>query len=322
MPRKDTPPRRVRIVIILDMAHRLLVGALLALVAMLAVACGTPSGSGSSGTIRAVGAENEYANVLSQIGGRYVQVSAIMSNPNTDPHTFEASPSVAREVGGAQLVVQNGLGYDGFMAQIEKSAPNSGRRVIEAQQVLGLANSTPNPHLWYRPTAMPAVAARIADDLSALQPAHGSYFERRLKAFDASLDPWHQALAELSSKDAGAPVAVTEPVGDYLLQAAHLDDKTPWQLQADVMNGVDLSPQNVTLQENLLRQHRVKAFLYNEQVTDSVTQTFLAIAGQNGIPVVGVYETMPPAYTYQTWMLAETRALQHALEDGTSTQHL
>ena len=302
--------------------HRPLVGALLVLVAVLAGACGTRSGSGVTGTIQAVGAENEYANVLSQIGGRYVDVSAIMSNPNTDPHTFEASATVAREVSSAQLVVQNGLGYDNFMSQIEKSNSTSNRRVINVQRLLGLPDSTPNPHIWYRPSTMPAVAARIAQDLSALQPAHSSYFQRNLKTFDTSLDSWRQALAELSSRDAGAPVAVTEPVGDYLLQAAHLDDKTPWQLQADVMNGVDLSPQNVTLEENLLRQHQVKALLYNQQVTDSVTQNFLTIAGQNGVPVVGVYETMPPAYTYQTWMTAETRALQHALENGTSTQHL
>lgn len=302
--------------------HRLFAGVLLALVALLAAACGNQSGSGGSGTIRAVGAENEYASVLSQIGGRYVQVGAIMSNPNTDPHTFEASASVAREVGSAQLVVQNGLGYDNFMAQIEKSTSNSSRRVIDVQHLLRLPDSTANPHLWYRPSTMPAVAARIAQDLSALQPAHRAYFQHNLQTFDRSLDPWRQAIAELASRDAAAPVAVSEPVPDYLLQAAGLDDKTPWQLQADVMNGVDLSPQNVTLQENLLRDHQVKAFLYNQQVTDSVTQTFLAIAGQSGVPVVAVYETMPPAYSYQTWMLAETTALQHALENGTSTQHL
>src|SRR5580700_3296025 len=122
-------------------------------VALLASACSsssaaTPSGSG---TIVAVGAENEYANVIGQVGGKYVQVSAIMSNPNTDPHTFEASPSVAREVSSAQLVVQNGVGYDGFMNTIENAAPSTSRKVIVVQNLLGLPDSTPNPHLWYKP---------------------------------------------------------------------------------------------------------------------------------------------------------------------------
>ena len=95
------------------------------------------SASSTSGVISAVGAENEYANVLEQVGGRYVSVSSILDNPNTDPHTFEASTSVAREVSQAELVVQNGVGYDTFMNQIEAASPNPSRKVIVAQHVLG-----------------------------------------------------------------------------------------------------------------------------------------------------------------------------------------
>jgi zinc/manganese transport system substrate-binding protein len=116
--------------------------------------------SSASGTIVAVGAENEYANVISQIGGAYVTVSAIESNPNTDPHTFEASPSVAHLVSAARLVVQNGLGYDAYMNNIEAASPSSERKVIDVQKLLGLPDSTPNPHLWYEPATMPAVAGR------------------------------------------------------------------------------------------------------------------------------------------------------------------
>ncbi|MGH3156646.1 MAG: metal ABC transporter solute-binding protein, Zn/Mn family, partial [Streptosporangiaceae bacterium] len=96
--------------------------ALCAVAVLLAAACSSASAS-SSGTISAVGAENEYANVIGQIGGKYVQVSAIESNPNTDPHTFEASPSVAQQVSSAQLVVQDGLGYDTYMNKIEQASP-------------------------------------------------------------------------------------------------------------------------------------------------------------------------------------------------------
>ena len=98
----------------------------------------------------------------------YVQVSAIMSNPNTDPHTFEASASVARLVSSAQLVVQNGVGYDRFMTTIENAAPSSSRKVIVVQDLLGLPTDTPNPHLWYKPVTMPAVANAVAADLAAL----------------------------------------------------------------------------------------------------------------------------------------------------------
>src|SRR5579871_3106721 len=136
--------------------------------------------SGSSGVIVAVGAENEYANVIGQIGGKYVQVSAIESNPNTDPHTFEASPSVSREVSAAQLIVQNGVGYDTWMNKIESASSRTGRKVIVVQRLLGLPDKTPNPHLWYSPNTMPAVAKAAANDLSRLSPRHAAYFRANL----------------------------------------------------------------------------------------------------------------------------------------------
>ncbi len=300
--------------------------ALLAGVALLGSACSSSPGStataDSSATITAVGAENEYANVIGQVGGKYVHVSAIESNPNTDPHTFEASASVAQLVSSAGLVVQNGLGYDSYMNKIESAAPSASRKVIDVQQLLGLPDSTPNPHLWYSPGTMPAVAKAIAADLARIQPAHAAYFRARATAFDRSLQPWYQALAAFKAKYPGTPVAVTEPVGDYMLQAAGARILTPFSFQADVMNGVDLSPQYVSLEDSFFAQHKVKVFLYNQQVTDSATASFLADAHQHGIPVVGVYETMPTGYGYQSWMLAEVHALQRAVADRVSTQKL
>ena len=105
--------------------------------------------SGGNDTITAIGAENEYASVIGQVGGKYVHAVAILSNPNTDPHTFQASPSIAREISQAKLIVQNGAGYDDWVTSIEKAAPDPGRTVINVQHLLGLPDSTPNPHLWY-----------------------------------------------------------------------------------------------------------------------------------------------------------------------------
>jgi zinc/manganese transport system substrate-binding protein len=286
--------------------------------------CGVASGDTvPAGVVGAVGAENQYANVIEQVGGPYVKVSAIASNPNADPHTFEASPSVAQEVSAARLVVQNGLGYDSYMEKIEGAAPSSSRRVITVQRLLGLPDSTPNPHLWYSPATMPAVANAVASALSALQPAHAAYFHASAARFVASLGPWSAALAELRKRYPAAPVATTEPVGDYMLEAAGSENLTPFAMQADVMNGVDLAPQQVALQLRLLREHRVKALLYNQQVVDSTTESFLAAARDAGVPVVGLYETMPtPGYDYQSWMFDETLALRRALAEGTSTERL
>ncbi|HXQ42964.1 MAG TPA: zinc ABC transporter substrate-binding protein, partial [Candidatus Udaeobacter sp.] len=121
----------------------------------------------SPGTINAVGVENEYADVISQIGGTYVRVSAIETDPNTDPHTFEVSPQVAAQIASASLIVKNGVGYDSWADKIIAAAPNADRKVIDVQHLLGLPDSTPNPHLWYDPKTMPTVAKAVADALSA-----------------------------------------------------------------------------------------------------------------------------------------------------------
>jgi zinc/manganese transport system substrate-binding protein len=296
---------------------------LVALAALVAGCAGNAQSAAPPGTIVAVGAENEYASVIEQIGGRYVKTTAIESNPNTDPHTFEASPSVAETVSAARLVVQNGVGYDTYMEKIESASPSSQRKVIEVQKLLGLPDSTRNPHLWYKPQTMPAVAKVVAADLAALQPAHAAYFQARAASFEQSLTPWYRALEQFAREYPETPVATTEPVGDYMLEAAGTVNLTPFSLQADIMNGVDPAPQDVTLQNGLFADHRVKAFVYNQQVTDSLTESFLAAAKRAGVPVVGVYETMPtPGYDYQSWMLAEVRALHRALAEKVSTQKL
>jgi len=300
--------------------------AALAVAAVALAGCGTgptPNTSSGAGVINAIGAENEYANVLSQIGGQYVHVTSILNNPNTDPHTFESSPSVAEEVSSAQLIVQNGVGYDTFMNTIEAASPSSSRKVIVVQDLLGLPTDTPNPHLWYDPTTMPAAARAMAAALEQLQPAHAAYFESNLTTFLTSLNPWLDAIAAFKAKYKNVTVATTEPVADYLLTAMGIDNLTPFRFQADIMNGVDPAPQDVTLENGFFTDHTVKVFCYNQQVVDPLTTSIRLHALQEGVPVVGVYETMPtPGYDYQTWMLAEVNAIQKAVVDGVSTQHL
>jgi zinc/manganese transport system substrate-binding protein len=282
-----------------------------------------PGGSAGAGAIEAIGAENEYASVIAQVGGKYVHVDAIMSNPATDPHTYEASPAVAREISQARLIVQNGVGYDSWATTIEKAASSSSRTVINVQQLLGLPDSTPNPHLWYNPATMPKVAGAIAATLGTIDPAHASYYTANATAFTASLATWTTAIAAFKAKYPGTPVATTEPVADYMLEAAGADNMTPWTFQADIMNGVDPSPQDVAAEKALFTDRKVKVFLYNQQVTSPLTQSFITAANSAGIPVVGVYETMPvPGYDYQSWMLAEVNALSKAVSSKISTSRL
>ncbi len=310
-------PRRARI---------LAVGAAVAVMASTLAACGSSGASGAGGTggaVRIVAGQNQYGNVAAQIGGKYVTVSSVESNPNTDPHTYEVSPGVASEISDAQIVIQNGVGYDTFMNKVEAASPSPGRKVISVQQLLGLPDDTPNPHLWYDPTTMPAVAKALASDLSDLQPDHAAYFESNATRFVASLDPWLAAIASFKATYGGTTAATTEPVADYLLQAMGIVNLTPFQFQADIMNGTDPSPQDITLEDGFFTKHQVKVFCYNQQVVDPLTTSIRKTAQSAGVPVVGVYETMPtPGYDYQSWMLAEVNAIEAAVAHGVSTEHL
>jgi zinc/manganese transport system substrate-binding protein len=311
----------------------LLAAALPLAAALLASACsssssspaatgGSSSAAASTAKITAIGAENEYADVIAQVGGQYVQVSSIMSNPDTDPHTFEASPAIAREMTSAKLIVQNGVGYDDWATTIENADPSDSRQVINVQQLLGLPDSTSNPHLWYKLATMPAVASAIAAGLGQIDPAHASYYKANAAKFTASLSAWTKALAAFKSAHPDTPVATTEPVADYMLEAAGTSNLTPWTFQAALMNDTDPSPQDIATQKALFTGHKVKVFLYNQQVTDALTQSYIKLAQDNGIPVVGVYETMPTGYTYQGWMEAEVNALSRAVTDKMSTEKL
>jgi zinc/manganese transport system substrate-binding protein len=299
----------------------LLLGVVAALAGAGGAGCTSANSTAKPGQIVAVAAEIQYANVLSQIGGRYVYVSAILNNPNTDPHSFESSPSIAQEVSSAQLVVQNGIGYDAWMNTIEAASPSDSRKEIVAQQVLGLPDSTPNPHLWYDPRTMPLVAKMLAADLAQLQPDHASYFQANLRQFDKSMRRVTAAIAAFKAQHPGTKAATTEPVADYLLEAMGIDNLTPFRFQADIMNGVDPAPQDVTLEKSFFSAHQVSVFFYNQQVVSSLTDSIRQAAQQSGIPVVGVYETMPtPGFTYQTWMLAEVHAIEKAVTAKVSTE--
>jgi len=291
--------------------------------ALLAAGFVTAAPAAEAAVVNAIGVENEYADVISQIGGKYVQVQAIETDPNTDPHTFEASPKVARQIAAAQLIVENGVGYDDWADKIMSASRRPNRKVINVQKLLGLPDTTPNPHLWYDPKTMPAVAKAVADELSGLNPAQAAYFHANADKFIASLEPWNVAIAAFKAKHDGTPIAVTEPVANYLLTAMGFDILTPFSLQKAIMDGNDPSPQDVTTQNDLFGGNKVKVFAYNQQVTDALTKSFLDLAKKNGIPVVGVYETMPtPGYNYQSWMMAEVAALEKAVTDKVSTETL
>jgi zinc/manganese transport system substrate-binding protein len=262
--------------------------------------------------IQVVAAENFYADIAQQIGGPEVEVASILNNPNQDPHDFEASPSTARQVADAALVIYSGADYDPWMKSLLDASPSDRRKVIVAANLVHRVSGD-NPHIWYDPATMPAVAAALTAEFSSRDPAHKADFEARLAAFEASLEPMLKKIAEMKQKHAGEAVTATEPVFGYMIEALGYEMRNQ-DFQLAVMNDTEPSARQIAAFEDDLTTGRVKILFYNSQVSDQATERARRIAARHQIAVVGVTETQPAGKTYQAWMMDELAATGRALD--------
>jgi len=270
------------------------VAAGLAAAAVLA-GCGTPRAPVTPGVVKVVAGENFGGNIAGQIGGRHVQVTSILSNPGTDPHEYEADVADALAVAEARLVIANGAGYDDFLTQLLGATTNAGRVVVTVQAVLGMGGSGVNPHFWYDIPRVPRVAAAIEAALARLDPPDANVFAANLAAFDASLRPVEAVIASIRRRFPGAPVAYTEGVPGYLLQAAGLTVVTPPGFAAAIEDGNEPGAGATAQMFQLITGHGTRVLLYNAQAVSPVTQQVRALARQYGVPVVPPPDTGQPA---------------------------
>jgi len=261
--------------------------------------------------VRIVAAENFYGDIARQIGGRDVIVSSVLSNPDQDPHLFEASPSVGRSIAAAQIVILNGIDYDPWMEKMVAAARSANRKTIVVAELAGRKTGD-NPHIWYDLAAVGALAEELTATLSAADPAHKSDYERRLAVFEASLQPIRAKMETLRQQAAGAPVTATEPVFGYMLDAVGMKVKNQ-SFQVAVMNNTEPTASDIARFEDDLRAHRVKLLIYNSQATDVIADRMQKIARTAGIPVVAVTETEPAGKDYQAWIAGELDELNRAL---------
>ena len=258
-----------------------------------------------------VAAENFYGDVARQIGGAEVSVVSILANPDQDPHLFEASPTVARHISAARIAISNGIDYDPWMANLLRAARGTKRVSIVVGDLVG-KRSADNPHIWYDPATMRALAAALAQELGRVDPGHLAGYQQRLAQFQASLQPVDAKLAAQRARLAGIPVTATEPVFGYVFAALGMQVRNlPFQLA--VMNNTEPSASDIAAFETDLKTRQVRLLVYNSQASDPIAQRMMALAEASGIPVVGATETEPPGTAYQTWLLGELNAVDRAL---------
>lgn len=266
----------------------------------------------AAGKTGIVAAENFYGDVARQIGGEHVTVTSILSNPEQDPHLFETSPSAGRAVADAGIVVFNGAGYDPWMESLLAAARRPGRVEISAAELAGYRDGD-NPHLWFAPATLPAVAERLAAALQERDPANAAAFRANLKAFRAAMAKVDAAVARVRDAHAGAGVTATEPVFGYMAEALGLVMLNE-DFQTAIMNDAEPSPSAVAAFEKSLADGSARVLFYNSQVTDAATERLLDIARRNKVAVVGVTETLPEGRSVQAWFEETIGAVEKALE--------
>jgi zinc/manganese transport system substrate-binding protein len=270
-------------------------------------------------TIKIVAAENFYGGVAAQIGGTEVQVTSILSNPNQDPHEFTTNAATAKAVADADIVIYNGLGYDAWMEKLLGTPGKKDRVVIRVADLIG-AKDGDNPHIWYDPRTMPALAIKVLENVSSRIGSQGPDSGERhhlllfnLETFTSSMTFLIAKIAAIKSEYRGTTVTATEPVFGYMAAALGLK-MLNYDFQLNIMNDTEPSAAQTAAFEKSLTSKTVKVLFYNEQVTDPTTERLKKLALASGVPIVGVTETQPADQkTYAGWMLSGLKRVRAGL---------
>lgn len=263
--------------------------------------------------IRVVAAENVYGGIAGAIGGDRVEVVSILDNPAQDPHLFEASPAVVRRFADARIVIVNGADYDAWAEKLLHVAPRAQRAVINVARLTGRKPGD-NPHLWYDPAVMPAVARAIAAALSEADPVHAADYTERLNVTLTALDRVRARVTRLRARYAGTSVAATEPVFGPMADALGLVMRNQ-SFQTAMMNDTEPAARDLAAFESDLRQRKVRALIYNAQVSEKLTERLLTVARKARVPVVPVTEMQPAGVSFADWMIGQLDTLDKALAE-------
>jgi zinc/manganese transport system substrate-binding protein len=272
----------------------------------------------SSGVIKVVAAENFWGSLVSQLGGNQTSVLSIVTDPNSDPHEYEANTSDAIAIAQAQFVIVNGVGYDDWALQLISAGGNPNQTVLNVGDLVGVTIGggvvNGNPHMWYNPKYVNETVAAMYSDLVHIAPSHTAYFQQQYAALNASLGPLYSRANTIKQLFAGTIVAATEDIFVYLANYTGLDLISPPEFMQAVAEGNDPSPQSVVTFQCQLESGKVAVLVYNQQTVTPTTIQMKSIAAANNVTIVGVTETIqPPDVTFQVWMNSEYLALQNAL---------
>lgn len=316
---------------------------------VLAGCSGTPAAGGSGGesddgVIQVIASTNVYGSLAEQIGGDRVEVTSIINSAAQDPHSYEASARDRLTVQTAELVIENGGGYDSF---IDTLLADSDAHVLTAVE---FSHDYPgneghdeadeddhadeehdhadeddegheghdhvegfNEHVWFDPHTMIHVVEGIAEELTELDPDGEADFNAAAAEIVAELEGFETDLATLGTEAGGASVFITEPLPGYIAAAAGLTDVTPEGFAEAVEEGNDVAPATLLAALEVIDSGDVQVLLTNAQTGGAETQRVEDAAEAAGIPVVAFTELLQDGSSYAEWMQDAIQNLADAL---------
>ncbi len=294
--------------------------ALLAALALLASGCGgvAASGAGSADGVRVVAAENFWGSIAAQLGGAKASVRSIIVDPATDPHSYEPKPADARSLATAQLAIVNGVGYDSWAPKLLAANSAPGRVTLNIGDLFALKEGD-NPHRWYDPADVEAVANAITAELKKLDPKNAAYYDRQRVAFEQrGLAEYHRLIAQIRARYAGVPVGASESIFALQSPALGLRVITPYGFMKAISEGTDVTAQEAITTRQQISAHQIKVWIYNAQNATPDVQRLTQLARAAQIPVATVTETLSPAsYSFEQWQAAQLEGIARALQQAT-----
>ena len=259
--------------------------------------------------IRVVASLDFYGEVARAVAGKYGQVTTVINNAAVAPHDYQPGTQQARELSNANLVIQNGLGYDHWLTKLVQGSGNGRVTTIDVARQVAAKKSGDNEHVWYQPATIGRLAQQLADQYSKLDPAHASYYHQRARAYLKTLQPLDQTIAQArQGVGANRMVAVSEPVFDYALENLGYQVVDNHFAKA-VEDGNDPSPQDISALQTAIKNHQLAFLVENSQTDDRVVTNLVKLAHQYGVPVLKVTESKPNGLTYEQWMTKQYQQL-------------
>ncbi|WP_149083879.1 MULTISPECIES: metal ABC transporter substrate-binding protein [Microbacterium] len=325
----------------------------LASVAALSLAgCSSAPGAADDGTVTVVASTNVYGDLAARIGGDRVEVTSIIDSASQDPHSYEASARDRLTLQKADLVVENGGGYDAFVDSLLQDAQdphvvtavefshdypgNDGHEDDEGHDHADDAAATEEPHdhghaegedehaghdhiegfnehVWFDPHTMIHVVEAIADELAEIDPDGADTFGTNADELVAELEGFEGDLEAIKADAAGATVLMTEPLPGYLATAAGLTDVTPEGFAESVEEGSDVAPAVLLEALRVVASGEVTAVLTNAQTGGAETERVEKAAEDAGVPVVAFTELLEDGSSYSEWMSDAIQSLAAAV---------